>query len=436
MAILFGAQIALGSANGTDSRPNLLFFLADDLGYADLACFGSPVIRTPHIDRLASQGLRLTNCYAASPNCSPSRAAILTGRNPYRVGFYDHAWGESPLHIPVDEVTLPELLGQAGYQTMFAGKWHCSGLFGDPSQPQPGDHGFDHWFAHRASFGADPDGFVRNGTKLGALQGWPAELVVDEAISWLEGRDPERPFCAFLWFSEPHSPVVAPPRFVNRYRNDETDAAARELRFGGVPRHTARSTAKASYFGCVSMLDDQVGRMLAALDDMQLAKDTVVVFTSDNGPEHRHPDSFGSPGLLRGAKGYVHEGGIRVPGIVRWPGRIPSGATSSTPVNGTDFLPTVCALAGLDVPNDRPIDGVDLLPALLRGEPVARPVEMFWWLAHARGGKQVAMRDGDYKMLARLSPQARPESTQDARPPKGWSMMQFIKEAGLDGFAL
>ena len=146
----------------TIRRPNVVFLLADDLGYGDLGCFGSQVISTPNLDRLAGQGAKLDQCYAASSNCSPSRAGILTGRSPYRVGMYDFARFK-PLHIPVEETTIAELLRDAGYQTMFAGKWHCSGDFESGTQPHPGDHGFDHWLANAKNFGKDPETFLRNG---------------------------------------------------------------------------------------------------------------------------------------------------------------------------------------------------------------------------------------------------------------------------------
>ena len=171
------------------------------MGYGDLGCFGSPVIKTPNLDRLAQQGVRLNQCYAASPNCSPARTGILTGRHPYRVGMYDFARFK-PLHIPVAETTVAEQLKSAGYQTMFAGKWHCSGDFESGKQPFPGDHGFDHWLAHKGNFGKDPDGFLRNGHQTGQLEGWMSELVVDEAMDWLDKRDRNTPFFTCLWFLE------------------------------------------------------------------------------------------------------------------------------------------------------------------------------------------------------------------------------------------
>ena len=419
------------------ARPNIVFLLADDMGYADLGCYGNPVVKTPNIDKLAGQGVRLLDCYAASPNCSPARTGILTGRSPYRVGMYDFArFGD--LHIPRKENTIAELLKKAGYQTMFSGKWHCSGRFNTGGQPTPGDHGFDHWYANASNFGPNPTSIVRNGEKLPRQDGWMSELVVDETLRWLDGRDRSKPFCTFLWFSEPHTPVVAAEEFYDLYRNTATDEAAKKLKFGGpqVNRSKANEELKHRYFGCVAMLDHHIGRFLKKLDEMDLSENTIVIFTSDNGPEHRTNTAFGSPGHLRGAKGHMHDGGIHVPGMIRWPGHIKAGTTSREPVNGTDYLPTLCAVAGVAVPQDRPVDGANVFPALVDGGKTDRTVPMLWWLYHARGAKQVAMRDGNYKMLAYMTPQVSPESVNDAKHLPDWSIMKFIKESKLAGFVM
>jgi len=419
------------------SQPNIIFLLADDMGYGDLGCYGNPVIKSPHLDQLAADGVRLLECYAASPNCSPARTGILTGRSPYRVGMYDFARFR-PMHIPKDELTLPEVIGSAGYQTMFAGKWHCSG---DPklaggTQPNPGDHGFDHWLAHPKNFGKDPNGFFRNGKALGKLKGWMSEIVVNEAMDFISGRDKEEPFMCVLWFSEPHTPVLATPEFIEPYETPEATEAARKIKRGGPDvKWGSKPGEGPTYYGCVSMLDHHIGRLMAHLDAQGLKENTLVIFSSDNGPEHRANSSFGSPGDLRGAKGHMHEGGYKVPGIIRWPERIKAGTTSSEPVNGTDFLPSLAAAAGADFKPAKPIDGINVLPALTDGKPLKRDVPMLWWLYHARGGKEVTMRSGDYKILANMLPQGR-ITVNDASPPKGMGIMDFIKMAELGNFTL
>ncbi|MFP6675428.1 MAG: sulfatase-like hydrolase/transferase [Pirellulaceae bacterium] len=417
--------------------PNIVFLLADDMGYADLGCFGSRAIQSPNLDRLAAQGVRLTHCYAASPNCSPARTGMLTGRSPYRVGMYDFARFK-PLHIPRAEVTIAEQLKSVGYETMFAGKWHCSGDFDSGNQPYPGDQGFDHWLANKSNFGKDPTTFKRNGDDVGKLQGWMSEIVVDETIQWIEQRDETKPFFTCLWFSEPHTPVVAAEEFKALYRNTEALNAARATNYGGdqVKRKPAWGKLPL-YYGCVTMLDHHIGRLLKFLDDRGLTENTIVVFTSDNGPEHRTATCFGSPGDLRGAKGHIHEGGIRVPGIVRWPGKIKAGTESSEPINGTDWLPTLTSAAGVRIPtNGKIIDGANVLPALIDGDQVSRERPMMWWLWHARGGYEVAMRDGDYKMVATMLPQADPGAVTDARQPADWTIMEFIKRAELGRFEM
>lgn len=418
-------------------RPNIVFLLADDMGYGDLGCYGNPVITSPHLDQLAADGVRLLDCYSASPNCSPSRTAIMTGRSPYRVGMYDFARFK-PMHIPEDELTLPEVMGSADYQTMFAGKWHCSAdskLVGG-TQPNPGDHGFDHWLAHPKNFGQNPSGFFRNGEALPQLEGWMAEIVVDETIDFIKQRDPEKPFMTVLWFSEPHTPVEAAPEFIEPYKTPDAIEAAKSIKRGGPQVKWGSKEGKGpTYYGCVSMLDHHIGRLLDHLDAEGLRENTVVIFTSDNGPEHRPASSFGSPGELRGAKGHMHEGGYRVPGTVRWPGRIKAGTTSDEPVNGTDFLPSLAAIAGAEFQPTKTVDGINVFPALSDGETLNRPIPMMWWLFHARGGKEVTMRVGDYKVLANMLPQDE-ISIRDSAPPAGMSRMDFIKKAELGNFTI
>ncbi|MEM9280959.1 MAG: sulfatase-like hydrolase/transferase [Verrucomicrobiota bacterium] len=424
------------SSYGTD-KPNVIFLLADDMGYGDLACYGNPVIESPNLDQLAADGVRLLDCYSASPNCSPARTGILTGRSPYRVGMYDFARFK-PMHIPEDELTLGEVMRDAGYQTMFGGKWHCSGdsKLGGGTQPNPGDHGFDHWLAHPKNFGQNPKGFFRNGEALDPLEGWMAEVVVDEAMEFIGSRDPEKPFLSVLWFSEPHTPVEAAREFIEPYETPEVAEAAKAIKKGGPQvKWGSKEGRGPTYYGCVSMLDHHIGRLMAYLDENGLRDNTIVIFTSDNGPEHRPGSSFGSPGDLRGAKGHMHEGGYKVPGIIRWPGQIEAGTTSREPVNGTDFLPSLAAATGADFQPEKVVDGINVFPALIDGEKVERPIPMMWWLYHARGGKEVTMRIGDYKVLANMLPQ-REITMNDAAPPEGQSIMDFIREAELGNFTL
>jgi arylsulfatase A len=395
LRILLGVTAVAGmfcdGCAASRGRPNFLVILCDDLGYGDLACYGNKTIRTPNLDRLAEEGMRLTACYAAAPVCSPSRAGLLTGRTPTRTGVYDWIPAGHAMHLPASEITVATLLQRGGYHTGHFGKWHCNGKFNSPEQPQPDDHGFEYWFStqnnaipsHR-----NPKNFVRNGTPVGEMQGFSCQLVADEAIRWLESvraREPRKPFFAFVCFHEPHEPIDSPEELVALYPD-------------------AKKKGEALYYANVTNMDRAVGRLLAALKEMDLADDTLVWFTSDNGPEtpNRYRGawrSYGSPGPLRGMKLWVYEGGIRVPGIVRWPGRVTPGQVSDQPVSGVDVLPTLCALAGVDIPHDRALDGTDVTP-VFRGHSIERPKPLFWHYYRALGGPRMAMRDGDWKVLA------------------------------------
>jgi arylsulfatase A len=377
-----------GAAPAGPAPPNVVLFLADDLGWGDLGCYGHPAIRTPHLDAFARQGVRLTRCYSASAVCSPSRSAILTGRTPHRNGVYTWIAAGSEVHLRTSEVALPSLLRKAGYATCHAGKWHLNGKFNDPAQPQPNDHGYDHWLAtqnNAAPSHKDPANFVRNGKPVGKLEGYSAPLVVAEAIDWLVNkRDKAKPFFLAVWTHEPHLPIESDPEFQKPYA-----ALAEDFR---------------QHHGNVSQLDHAFGRLMRALDDQKLAGDTFVFFTSDNGPEGDGTKgrTRGSTGGLRGRKRSMYEGGIRVPGLARWPGRIKPGTTLDTPVIGSDLFPTVLAACGLTPPADRTLDGADVLPALTDGVAVSRKVPMYWRLdmAPPKEGLQVAMADGDWKLLA------------------------------------
>ena len=377
----------LSRNGGSKKKPNLLIALCDDLGYGDLGCYGHPVVKTPNLDRLAAEGMKLTDCHAAAPVCSPARAGLLTGRTPYRCGVYDWIPANSPMHLQRTEITVATLLKNSGYATCHAGKWHCNGKFNSPDQPQPGEHGFEHWFSTQNNARPthqDPDNFVRNGRAVGPLQGFSSMLIVREAVDWLrDGWDRSEPFCLFVWFHAPHEPIATGPEFMDMYRGRE----------------------EAIYYGNVSQMDHEFGRLMKTLDEMNLRDETFVMFTSDNGPEtlnryrgaHR---SFGSPGPLRGMKLHLYEGGIRVPGIVRWPGRTQPGTVCDEPINGTDVLPTLCDLAGVATPADRPLDGVSILPAL-NGRQLERDVPLYWRYDRALSRPfTVAMREGDWKILA------------------------------------
>jgi arylsulfatase A len=387
MRVLIFCLSLLGGVVPVFAAPNVVLFLADDLGYGDLGCFGHPIIQSPNLDAFAKEGVRLTQCYSGSAVCSPSRSALLTGRTPHRNGVYTWIAEGAEVHLRTSEVTLPKLLKGAGYGTCHVGKWHLNGLFNDAKQPQPGDHGYDWWLATQNNAGPsheNPDNFVRNGQPVGLMQGYSAPLVVEEAIGWLkEKRDPAKPFFLAVWTHEPHYPIKSDPKFKALYPGLTDDVQA---------EHHAN----------VTQMDHAFGNLMVALKEQKLADNTVVFFTSDNGPEGDGVKSpgRGSSGGLRGRKRDLHEGGIRVPGIVRWPGQIPAGTTCDVPVIGSDVFPTMLGVAGVAVPGDRVIDGVDVLKVLKgEAEQLERPQPLFWRL-HMAPNAKIAMRVGDWKILA------------------------------------
>ena len=384
---ILAALLLLGAPQDA-KKPNVVLFLADDLGYGDLGCMGHPEIKTPHLDAFARQGVKLTQCYSASAVCSPSRSALLTGRTPYRNGCYTWIQENSEVHLRTSEITVATLLKRAGYATAHVGKWHLNGKFNSPEQPQPADHGYEYWMAtqnNAAPSHKDPRNFVRNGEAVGPAEGWSALVVVEEAVRWLrEKRDASKPFYLAVWTHEPHLPIESAPRFQEPYAHVE-DPDVRQ------------------HHGNVTQLDHAFGTLMKALDDLGLAKDTLVWFTSDNGPEGDGVKgrARGSQGGLRGRKRSMYEGGIRVPGLVRWPGRIKPGTSDDRPVIGSDFLPTICAAAGVEPPTDRILDGVDVTSILTgAAESPRRASPLYWRLGMATDGKHVALRDGDWKILA------------------------------------
>jgi arylsulfatase A len=425
-----GVAVAAG-AEAAAKRPNFVVILCDDLGWGDLSAYGHPQIRTPNLDRLAAAGMRFTSCYSPAPVCSPSRVGLMTGRSPNRAGIYDwipeatsaaSAQGARHLvHLRKEETTLPKLLQGAGYATALAGKWHGNSRFNDPAQPQPGDLGFDHWFAtqnNAAPSHENPVNFVRNGQAAGPQTGFSCQVVAREAVGWLEKQQaakPGQPFFLYVAFHEPHEPVASPAELVAEYRSK------------------ARNDDEAQYFANVANMDRAVGEVLAALERLKVAEDTVVFFSSDNGPEtlNRYPAakrSYGTPGPHRGMKLWTTEAGVRVPGILRWPRQVAAGQIRADAVSSLDLLPTFAALAGAQVPAGLKLDGTDLRP-LLAGGPLARTQPLFWVYYNAINEQRVALRDGNWKLLAKLDggklPRAVNVSTANAARLKAAQLTDF-----------
>lgn len=376
--LLFALGASTTSVSAAEPPPpNVVLMMADDLGWGDLGCYGSTETKTPNLDALAAAGVRFTDFYAACGVCSPSRAAFMTGRFSVRAGVYSWIATSHRMHLRREETTIGELAKSVGYETCHVGKWHLSYdlVKGSGPNPTPGDHGFDHWMAtgnNASPSHENPGNFVRNGVAVGKTEGYSCQLVVDEAIGWLdEKRDPSKPFYLNVWFHEPHQKVAAPKKYRDRHLGSKNP----------------------DYYGCIENMDHEVGRLLAKLDAMGVADNTFVVFTSDNGSYMP-----GSNGELQGRKTTLWEGGIREPGIVRWPGKVQPGGVEAEPAGLVDLLPTVCDVIGAKVPTDRTIDGTSLVPLITGKSRNARPHPLYFFYGPSR--PVCVIRDGDYCLIA------------------------------------
>lgn len=396
-------------------RPNFVILFADDLGYGELGCQGNDQIPTPHVDALASSGVRFTQAYVTAPNCSPSRAGLLTGRIPTRFGYEFNPIGarnEAPgVGLPAEERTIAEVLYDAGYATGLVGKWHLGGQ----AEFHPQRHGFDEFFGFlheghhylpppwtgaktmlrrrtlpdggtgrwesgdlilSTHMGHDEPPYDANNPIVRVSQPveeteYLTDALAREACDFVRRRR-DQPFFLYVAFNAVHSPMQAPVADVERFGNIE-------------------DVQRRIFAGMLTRLDDAVGRICETIRDEGLEEKTVVLFWSDNGGPTRELTSSNAP--LRGEKGSLYEGGIRVPAIVRWPGRLPAGVACDQPVSTLDILPTFASLAGAESPET--LDGVDLLPLLSQADEKPAPRTFYW-----RQGSKGALRQGDWKLVA------------------------------------
>jgi N-acetylgalactosamine-6-sulfatase len=400
MLITAGLGCILPPSASAKAAPNVVFILADDMGWGDLGCYGNPHVKTPNLDRLAGQGMLLENFYVSAPVCSPSRAAFMTGRYPISVGLPHiimagaeaKKYGSVPFLDP-GLMTVTRLFQRAGYKTGHFGKWHL----GSRTGPQVADYGIDE---NTTAGGNGPQlPLYESKTDEGRreFRGRSSELIIDAAMDFIE-RHKAEPFYINVWSIVPHSPLAPTDRQLAAYPN---------LR---QPRFIPHTSSRHIYYAAVTDLDHQIGRLLDRLDALGLGDNTIVVFSSDNGPENELINNAGysasgSTGPFRGCKRSLYDGGIRVPFIARWPGKIPAGAVNERDVvAGMDWLPTAAALCGLEVSSDGPLDGEDCSPALL-GRTMARKAPVMWeWrskiYAHRiHQSPRFALRDGPWKFL-------------------------------------
>jgi arylsulfatase A len=366
-------------------RPNVVFILADDMGYGDFACFNYGLSQTPHLDALLSESVCLTQHYSAAPLCAPARAALLTGRYPLRTGVIDTLCLSRMDCLATREVTIGDLFKQAGYSTGYVGKWHSGNV---ERKYHPNARGFDEFVGFRAGWWPYYDWRLDcNGSFKEADGRYLTDVFTDEAASFIQ-RHRREPFFLHLAYNAPHGPFEVPEEDLRPF-----------LESG---RH---NKGVSHVYAMIKRMDTGVGRILALLEKEGLAENTIVVFTSDNGPQFGGKDDDWRLNRFncgfRGAKGSVHEGGIRVPLLIRWPAGLAGGRHTHDLVHFTDWLPTLAAAAGMEIPEDLCLDGQNVLP-VLRGEAAAKlNLKRFWqW---SRGVPVVthnaAMRDGDWKLV-------------------------------------
>lgn len=381
--IAFSLTFVSGSkAIAETRRPNVILFFADDLGTVDLNCYGSLDLSTPHLDRLATRGVRFSQFYVASPVCSPSRAALLTGRVPQRAGVPGNVSSlPNRPGMPAEQITLAEMLKSSGYRTALIGKWHLGTI---PAN-HPLSQGFDSFFGHKAGcidnyshffywkgphfhdMWRDRSEYWERGTHF-------ADLIVRESVKFIkENRD--EPFLLYVPFNIPHYPMQGADRFREMY-SDMPE-----------PRR--------AYAALVSQMDDSIGRILAAVDDSNIRDDTLVLFLSDHGHSTEERCNFGggSAGALRGAKFSLLEGGIRVPAIASLPGRIPAGEVRNQFAVSVDWYPTIAEYCGVKLPGHK-LDGLSLVAAIDKNDLSTRHEVFHWQL-----GNQWAVRRGDWKLV-------------------------------------
>lgn len=397
LLFLFGFSCLL---RAEEKKPNFVFLLVDDLGWGDFGCYGAKFYETPNIDKLAKDGMLFTNAYSACTVCSPSRAAILTGRYPARLHLTDWIAGHkkpfAKLAVPDwkmkmdhERVLLPEALKEAGYATAFFGKWHLMPI-GQPDFKEhfPTSHGFDVNVGGREW--GQPKGpgryfspFGMPGLDDGEKGDFLTDKLTDAAMKFLEEKKNEQ-FLLYFSYYTVHGPIMSPESLTQKYQ-EKAKILENERNENMNPKRA----------GMIEALDQSVGRIVAKLEELGLAEDTVIVLTGDNGGDYDDTTAG-----LRDRKGFSHEGGVREPLIAKWPGRIEAGSRCDEPVIGMDFYPTFLEMAGLPTKTDECLDGVSIWPLLKDGNSELKREKLYWHYPHYHRTKPYgAIRNGDWKLI-------------------------------------
>jgi arylsulfatase A-like enzyme len=398
----------------TDKKPNVVFFLVDDLGWMDIGANGSSFYETPNIDQLAKEGVRFTQAYVASPICSPARASILTGKNPARINLTQWIGGpgnpDYEKNLALEEVLFPEVLQDAGYKTIFLGKWHLNDVAGE-EKFWPNQQGFDINIAGHFRGGLYIKNKYFSPWNIPNLENGPdneymTDRLADEATSFIDKND-KNPFLMYFSFYSVHAPFAAPTDRVEKY-NKKKDllGLTNEQRFAeeteGQKTFTYRTKQDhPTYAAMVESMDMAVGKVLNKIKEKELSDNTIVVFFADNGGLSTSEGTPTSNAPLRAGKGWLYEGGIREPAIIKWPGVIQPGTVSDAVITSMDFYPTILEMTGQPLRPDLHIDGKSLVPLLKNESKKVHDVMYFHYphRSNQKGGPSSAIRDGDYKLI-------------------------------------
>jgi arylsulfatase A-like enzyme len=364
------AVIASGSVRAGE-RPNIVLLMGDDHAWDEVAYNGHLHLKTPVLDEMASQGLRLDNVYSAHPSCSPTRGSVITGRHPNRYGTFAPNWSIRP-----NEISVAQTLGKAGYACGHFGKWHLGPVKAD-SPTNPGAMGFDEWLSHDNFFEIDPT-LSRNGGPPEKFHGESSQIIVDETIRFIrKAKEKKKPFFAVVWFGSPHEPYSGMADDLALYDNLPDEYAKRTVSLTsnetGRPVKRPMNEVLRERYAEITAMDRAIGSLRDYLKAQDLRENTLVWYCGDNGI----PSSGRMTTPFRGQKGTMYEGGIRVPGVIEWPARIPAPRISKVNSVTSDMFPTLCELAGRSLP-DRPLDGISLVP-LIDGKMRKRPSPIFFW---------------------------------------------------------
>lgn len=387
------ATADLWAKGASNRRPNVIFAMTDDQGWGDTGFNGHPFLKTPHLDDMAKNGMKLNRFYAATPKCSSTRASVITGRHPERFGF-DNGTG-----FPTKERTVGQILSEVRYRTGIFGKWHL-GRMDTSSAGFPPNLGFEVCRTDNLQFDIDPSLFHEDGSKQ-THRGESSEVLVRECLKFAEtSKEAQQPFAALLWFTSPHTPFDPLPKDVEAFE---------------AMKRSKKDMGNAKYYAEIIAMDRAMGQLRKGLRDMNIEKDTIVWWCSDNGGTQ---ESMNRP--LQGTKFTCWEGGIRVPAVVEWPGRIQPGSESSVPSSTMDFLPTMAGLAGVaDVKARGPLDGIDLVPlfdGVMKERP--KPVPLGWYGPMGLNGNR-------YKII-----RGNPSAKQFKKDKDSWRLFDVVKDPG------